>query len=215
MAHINLLPWREKLRNQQKQTYLTVLVALGLGTAALFYLGGMVLDQQIDNQRTRNNYLQSQISILDAQIAQINKIKEQKDAIEKRMALIEQLQVSRNIAPAVLDELARIVPPGVSFKSLRRTKDQITIEGLSDSNNRLSNFMRALEQSTIFSAGELSSIVADTSASDAVSGYTLKFSILEFSLVQNSSTPATSTSAASTSNTSTSTNSAVNSGVGQ
>ena len=95
------------------------------------------------------------------------------------MALIEQLQSSRNLAPQVLDELARTVPQGVSFKSLQRTGSSIQVRGTSESNNRLAEFMRQIETSRVFSAGELSSIVADTSASDAVSEFTLTFSITE------------------------------------
>jgi type IV pilus assembly protein PilN len=54
---------------------------------------------------------------------------------------------------------------------------QIEVRGTSESNNRLAEFMRQLEKSKVFTAGDLSSIVADTSASDAVSEFTLTFSI--------------------------------------
>lgn len=177
MAHINLLPWREQQRQHQKQQYLAGLVAVAAIVGLLFWFIGQAIDQQISNQNARNTFLQSEIAVLDAQIAAIQKIKESKSAIEQRMALIEQLQASRNIAPSVFDELARVVPPGVSFKSMRRAGNMIEIEGISESNNRLSDFMRKLEASAVFTGGDLSSIVADTSASDAVSDFTLRFSI--------------------------------------
>ncbi|HBN99529.1 MAG TPA: pilus assembly protein CpaD, partial [Alteromonas macleodii] len=56
--------------------------------------------------------LEREIAVLDAQIAEIKKVKDSKNAIEQRMALIEQLQASRNVAPIVFDELAKLVPPG-------------------------------------------------------------------------------------------------------
>ncbi|MBT0586092.1 PilN domain-containing protein [Alteromonas oceanisediminis] len=177
MAHINLLPWRENLRQRQKQQYLGVLFITAVFVGLIFWFVGAAIDQQIRNQQARNNYLQDQINVLDAQISQIKTIKDAKAAIEQRMALIEQLQTSRNVAPKVFDELARIVPPGVAFRSMTRTGNRIDIDGISDSNNRLSDFMRRLETSTVFTNGVLSSIVADTTSTDAVSEFKLTFTI--------------------------------------
>ncbi len=177
MAHVNLLPWREQRRLKQKKQYVIVLGLVALITFLIFWLIGQFIDQQISNQNARNQYLTTEIAALESQIAEIKKIKESKAAIEQRMALIEQLQSSRNLAPQVFDELARIVPQGVSFKSLQRTDAVIQVRGTSESNNRLAEFMRRLEASNVFTSGELSSIVADTSASDAVSEFTLTFAI--------------------------------------
>lgn len=177
MAHVNLLPWRESLRKQQKQNYLALLLGVALSVLGVAYAVGMFIDALIDNQNRRNNYLQQEITILDAQIAQIRDIREQKEAIEKRMALIEQLQTSRNVAPIILDELVKVVPPGISFRNLSRTANQMEVTGVSESNNRLANFMRNLQESKVFIDSELSSIVADTSASDAVSDFKLTFRI--------------------------------------
>jgi type IV pilus assembly protein PilN len=177
MAHINLLPWRESLRQREKQQYLGILFVVAVFVGLIFWFVGVAIEQQISNQQVRNDYLQKEISVLDAQIQKIKTIREAKAEIEQRMALIEQLQTSRNIAPQVFDELARIVPPGVAFRTMVRTGNRIDIDGISDSNNRLSDFMRRLEASKVFTSGVLSSIVADTSSSDAVSEFKLTFSI--------------------------------------
>jgi type IV pilus assembly protein PilN len=115
--------------------------------------------------------------VLDAQIAKIKGIKEDKKAIEQRMALIEQLQTSRNVVPHILDELAILVPPGLSFRTMSRKGNLIEIVGVSESNNRLSDFMRRLQESEVFLRGDLSSIKADTSATDAVSEFKITFNI--------------------------------------
>lgn len=177
MAHINLLPWREQQRQYDKKQYLGGLIAVAAIVGLIFWFGGQAIDQRISNQQSRNAYLNAEIVTLDAQIAEIQKIKENKSAIEQRMALIEQLQASRNVSPIVFNELAKIVPPGVSFKSMRRSGNQIEIEGISDSNNRLSDFMRKLESSDVFSSGDLSSIVADPEGDKAISEYTIRFQI--------------------------------------
>ncbi|BFT28938.1 PilN domain-containing protein [Alteromonas sp. D210916BOD_24] len=177
MAHINLLPWREQQRQQQKQRYLAALLAVAALVGLLFWFIGQAIDQQIKNQNARNQYLTQEIAVLDAQIAQIKKVKDSKNAIEQRMALIEQLQASRNVAPIVFDELAKLVPPGVAFESMVRSGNQIAIEGTSDSNNRLSDFMRSLDNSNVFVGAEISTIKSDNSSARATNSFALTFSI--------------------------------------
>jgi len=177
MAHINLLPWRESRRAEHKKNYLTLLAALALGAIGLMFGVGNVLDKMTDNQNYRNNFIEQETALLDQQIEKIKNIKKDKEAIEQRMALIEQLESSRNAVPIVLDELVRLVPHGLSFRSFSRQGNLIEILGVSESNNRLADFMRQLEDSTVFSSGELSSIKADTSALEAVSEFKLTFTI--------------------------------------
>ena len=177
MAHINLLPWRESRRAEQKKSYLTLLALLGFIAIGLMFGVGNVLDKMTDNQNHRNSFIEQQTALLDQQIEKIKDIKKDKQAIEQRMALIEQLESSRNAVPIVLDELVRLVPPGLSFRSFSRQGNLIEILGISESNNRLADFMRQLEDSTVFSSGELSSIKADVSALEAVSDFKLTFTI--------------------------------------
>ena len=177
MAHINLLPWRESRRAEQKKNYLTLLAALALTAIGLMFAAGNVLNKMTDNQNYRNSFIEQETALLDQQIEKIKNIKKDKEAIEQRMALIEQLESSRNAVPIVLDELVRLVPHGLSFRSFSRKGNLIEILGVSESNNRLADFMRQLQDSTVFSSGELSSIKADTSALEAVSDFKLTFTI--------------------------------------
>jgi type IV pilus assembly protein PilN len=177
MAHVNLLPWREEQRQKDKKQYLGSLIFIALIVFLAFWLLGEFIEKQIRNQEFRNNYLTQEISILDAQIARIRDIKTTKSAISQRMALIEQLQVSRNVSPIIFDELARIVPNGVSFEKMSRNGNRIELVGVSESNNRLSSFMRNLQASEVFTNGELSSLKADAASLNAVSNFKLTFSL--------------------------------------
>lgn len=177
MAHVNLLPWREEQRQKDKKQYLGSLIFIALVVFLAFWLLGEFIEKQIRNQEFRNNYLKQEISILDAQIARIRDIKTTKSAIAQRMALIEQLQVSRNVSPILFDELAQIVPNGVSFEKMSRSGNRIEIVGISESNNRLSSFMRNLQASEVFNNGELSSIKADASSQNALSNFKLTFNL--------------------------------------
>jgi type IV pilus assembly protein PilN len=177
VAHVNLLPWREAQRQRNKKQYIGSLVVISIVVLAVFWVLGEFIETQIRNQNSRNNFLEQQIGVLDTQIERIKNIRNTKAEIAQRMALIEQLQISKNVSPIVFDELARIVPAGVSFEKMSRSGNLIEIVGISESNNRLSAFMRNLEQSEVFTSGELSSITADVSTSNAVSDFKLTFSI--------------------------------------
>ena len=177
MAHVNLLPWREKQRQYQKQQYLMGLLAVAAIVGLAFWFVGQAIDKQISNQNSRNQFLTTEIALLDAQIAEIQKVKDSKSAIEQRMALIEQLQASRNVAPVVFNELAKLVPQGVAFESMKRVGNLIEIEGISDSNNHLSDFMRSLDASEVIVSAELSSIKSDSASARAISSFTLTFLI--------------------------------------
>jgi type IV pilus assembly protein PilN len=139
--------------------------------------GGSFLDSMIAAQKARNQFLEKENAILDVRIGKIATVKEQKKNIEMKISLIQQLQQHRNVSPKVLNELANIVPPGVTFRKFTRKENQIEIIGISDSNNRLADFMRRLESSETFIDGELSSIVADTSTTEGVSDFKLTFNV--------------------------------------
>ena len=177
MSHINLLPWREKQREKHKQLYVALLGLLSAATVGLVMAGGSFLDSMIAAQKARNQFLEKENAILDVRIGKIATVKEQKQNIEMKISLIQQLQQHRNVSPKVLNELANIVPPGVTFRKFTRQENQIEIIGISDSNNRLADFMRRLESSETFIDGELSSIVADTSTTEGVSDFKLTFNV--------------------------------------
>ena len=91
MAHVNLLPWREQQRQLQKKNYLGFLALVALTIGLIFWVAGQTIEQQTQHQNARNTFLTQEIAKLDAQISQIQKIKDKKSAIEQRMALIGQL----------------------------------------------------------------------------------------------------------------------------
>jgi len=179
MAKINLLPWRDSLRQSQKRQYIASLGLIAVVVFGLFWLAGTMIDQKIRNQDARNDFLKQEISVLDAQIDEIRRIKEAKGEIVLRMSLIEQLQVSRSATPIIFEELANLIPAGVAFSSVKREGDDIILVGTSESNNRLSAFVRGLETSEIFTNPVLSSIVADATAANAISNFELSMSLTE------------------------------------
>ncbi len=162
MARINLLPWREQLREERKQRFLVAMVAfIGLG-AGLVFLAAQYLNAQIENQMARNEFVRKEIAVLDARIKEISELKTKKEQLLERMKIIQDLQGNRPVIGRVFDQLVRTLPDGVYFSSVKMAGKAITIAGAAESNNRVSNLMRNLDASEWLEAPNLSEVKAVT-----------------------------------------------------
>ena len=162
MARINLLPWREQLREERKQRFLVAMVAfIGLG-AGLLFLAAQYLNAQIETQMARNEFVRKEIAVLDARIKEISELKTKKEQLLERMKIIQDLQGNRPVIGRVFDQLVRTLPDGVYFSSVKMAGKAITIAGAAESNNRVSNLMRNLDASEWLELPNLSEVKAVT-----------------------------------------------------
>ena len=147
MIYINLLPWRAQRRAQrQKQFYATTVVAAIVG-AALVLAGVTYMNSRIDHQEARNQMLQSEIRVLDRQIARIRDIDRQRQNVVDRIEVIQTLQASRPEAVHLFDQMVRTLPEGTFFQELRQEGDRIRLVGRAESNARISALMRRVDAS--------------------------------------------------------------------
>lgn len=150
MIRINLLPHREEKRKAKRQQFYA-LSGLILVLAALIVLFGWTLNERsISVQEEKNTFLNAEIEKLNKQIAQIKSLKDEIGILLKKKEVIETLQRDRGQAVTLLIEVARQVPEGVYLKSLRQAGMKVTLTGNSQSNSRVSELMRNLEQSPAF-----------------------------------------------------------------
>lgn len=160
MARINLLPWREQLREERKREFLVLLFGVLIIGAGIIFLFDRFYRGEISHQRARNDFIQREMLVLDARIAEISQLRQQKEQINARMAVIQDLQGSRPLIVRIFDELVKALPAGVYFNSLRRRGDQLEIQGIAESNNRVSELMRRLDESDWFTNPNLQQISA-------------------------------------------------------
>lgn len=177
MIRINLLPHRElKRKRQQQQFFIALGVVAGLGATVWFathtYLGG-----QLEEQNGRNAYLESEIAILDKQIAEIKKVQEQTTALLQRKKIVESLQANRAETVYLLDQLVRQLPDGVYLKGVQQKGNKVSINGFAQSNARVSTFMRNLESSPYLEKPNLVEIHAITDKTSRLSEFSLSVSL--------------------------------------
>ncbi|MFV3371590.1 type 4a pilus biogenesis protein PilN [Pseudomonas sp. NY15435] len=162
MARINLLPWREQLREERKQRFLVILGAVLLASGAVIFLGDQYFNSAIENQGARNDFLRKEIAVLDARIKEISELKTRRQQLLERMKIIQDLQGNRPIIGRVFDQLVRTLPDGVFFTELKMSGKSIAIAGAAESNNRVSNLMRNLDASEWLTSPNLTEVKAVT-----------------------------------------------------
>lgn len=178
MAHINLLPWRERLREERRREFLNVLVGIVIIAGGLVLLVDRYFVAEITTQSARNNFIRAEIAILDERVAEITELRQQKEDIRARMNVITDLQGTRPLIVRMFDELVKTLPDGVYYKTLERTGETIAIEGVAESNSRITELLRNLESSDWFREPDLSDIsAADASANSLTEAFTFSLQV--------------------------------------
>jgi type IV pilus assembly protein PilN len=177
MIRINLLPHRAEKRRARKTQYIALAVASALLGALLIALVQGFLSAKISYQERRNTYLKQEIAVLDKQIEEIKKLREQTNSLLARKNVVERLQSTRTDVVHLLDQMLRILPDGVYLKTIKQTGSKITMVGYAQSNARVSTLMRAIEDSPWLDTPVLIEIHAASISSARVSEYTLTFNL--------------------------------------
>ncbi|MBT3205921.1 MAG: PilN domain-containing protein [Gammaproteobacteria bacterium] len=147
MTRINLLPWREELRQERQKQFMTLLVLTIILAAAIVGLIHFQMNSKIDYQSSRNDYLSKEISKLDNEIAEISELQKVRKSLVERMDIIQDLQASRPSIVHLFTEIVSTVPNGVFIKSLEQNNNTLKLTGEAESNARVSSYMRNLSNS--------------------------------------------------------------------
>ncbi len=177
MANINLLPWREELRQEKQRQYLSVLGLVAILGVAVGWSIYTYYDTQIDNQRGRNKLLQTEIQKLDSKIKEIETLEKERLELVERMNLIQDLQRSRPQIVHVFDEIVTNIPEGVNLASVERKGNDLIFNGVAESAPRVSKFMRNISTSKWLELGPLEKINDDKDSAAGRKNFLLKTKI--------------------------------------
>ena len=187
MILINLLPHREAARKRRREAFQATMFAsflAGLLIVAAIY---WIFQNQIEAQQGKNAFLRSEIQVLERQIKEIATLEEEITALRARQKAVEDLQSDRNLPVHLLNELVKQLPDGVYITSLKQTDQTVVMQGMAQSNERVSEMLRNLSNNTPWlSKPELVEIVASNLALSArdqrrVSTFNLRFQLVRSS----------------------------------
>jgi type IV pilus assembly protein PilN len=161
MARINLLPWRAERQKARQKQFFTMLALSALAGLALWFAVDTFYDMQIEGQRARNNYLDQEIAKAKERTKEIEELELKKSRLLTRKKVIEELQSNRSQMVHLFDSLVRTIPDGVVLTSIKQESEILTLEGRTQSNARISTYMRNFETSGWMSSPDLSIIQAE------------------------------------------------------
>lgn len=160
-THINLLDWRKARREKRKQDFVA---SIGLGVAVaggLVAAGWMLVNGQLAHQEARNNFLRAEIKEMDKQLTEIQELERVRSNLIARMRVIEELEASRTASVHFFDEIVNTLPEGVNLTSLKQQGANVTLDGIAESNGRISTYMKNLDASPWFTDPRLVVIKTD------------------------------------------------------
>jgi type IV pilus assembly protein PilN len=160
---INLLPHREAARKRKRELFFAT---LGVSAVVGGVIAGVIFlwfQAQISAQQNQNVYLQNEIKRLEGQIKDIASLQSEIAALRARQQAVEDLQSDRNLPVHLLNELVRQLPDGVYITTMKQLNQVVTIQGVAQSNERVSELLRNLaNNSEWLTRPELVEIVAAT-----------------------------------------------------
>jgi type IV pilus assembly protein PilN len=177
MMRINLLPHREEKRKARRTQFYALLGAVFVVAIVVWGIGFTVIAERIDQQNDANDFLRSEIAMLDKQIAEIRNLKQQTDALLARKRVIELLEANRAETVHVFNEFAERVPEGIYLRRINQAGQRINITGYAQANARVSALMHNLEESPIFERPELVQIQAEVVGGRRLSAFNMYVTI--------------------------------------
>ena len=150
MARINLLPWREEKRRERQRQFMSSLLLTAILGVVLVFFTGFIFDQKISHQQSRNELVQREIKALEIRIKRIDELERTRARLISRKQVIERLQASRSTTVELLDKLAKTIPVGVTLTTIKQQGAELSLIGTSQSNARVSAYLRELEANDLF-----------------------------------------------------------------
>ena len=178
MMRINLLPHREIRRKQQQKQFFTALGLTAVVGALMAYGVYFLLDEEHDNQVNRNKYLTAEIAKVDKEIEEINRLKEQTASLLARKQVVETLQANRADTVHLLDQLVRQLPDGMYLRAVKQQGTKVTINGVTQSQARVSTLMRNLESSQRLGNPALIEIKATKEGTTRANDFTMNVNVV-------------------------------------
>ncbi|OGS44917.1 MAG: hypothetical protein A2539_04375 [Elusimicrobia bacterium RIFOXYD2_FULL_34_15] len=167
MTKINLIPKESIIKESHPE-----MTALLLTIISLLIL---VLGYTYIAKLTKRSSIKKEIVVVDSELAQLQtvidqiaRIKAQKDAINAKKTALESLNKSRLVYPIFMEDLVKILPPGMWLLNLN-TKSvesimQINFNASAYDNYIIADLLQALENSNKFNSPEISGITTSVSA---------------------------------------------------
>lgn len=158
LHNINLLPWREQLRNHRTQKFkrlvgLSVLVAIVIQA-----LTGIFIDAQVSSHKDRLAVLNDEFVKIKQQQADLERIRSELTEVRGRQIKLVDLRARTDLISQFIESLPNHIPLGVFLVSLQLVDNKVDMVAISRETANIKTLLNALDASTQFSQVSIHSI---------------------------------------------------------
>jgi type IV pilus assembly protein PilN len=156
MIKINLLPYREKEKKEDLTRQIVIITLAFVGFLLIIGSVHLYFSMSIGTLENSIKIQEDKLAALTKVIGDIEMYKNDKAILEKKLAIINNLEENRLAPVRMLDELTTMVPiKDVWLEKLSEKGTDITIEGMARSNIAVAHFMKNLSGSTFIKSVDL------------------------------------------------------------
>ena len=177
MIRINLLPHREEAKKAKREQFYVLTGLVSVLAALIVFAVYTLIDGQISLQAGNNDFLKQEIAVLDKQLDQIKRLKEQTQALLSRKQVIENLQRDRGETVYLLSEMVKQVPEGVYVRTLKQESLKVSLTGYAQSNARVSALMRNIDASPWLEKPQLIEVKAGVLNGRRINEFSMTFEL--------------------------------------
>jgi len=177
MIRINLLPHREEAKKAKREQFYFLTGLVSVLAALIVFAIYTLIDAQISSQASNNDFLKQEIAVLDKQLEQIKRLKEQTQALLSRKQVIENLQQDRGETVYLLSEMVKQVPEGVYIRTLKQESLKVNLTGYAQSNARVSALMRNIDASPWLEKPQLIEVKAGVLNGRRINEFSMTFEL--------------------------------------
>ncbi len=161
MIQINLLPVRVQKRKEGARQFASIyLLTVVLAMAVIGYLW-ISYDREISARQNELSAVQQEVKKYAGFESALQQLKQQKELVDRKRAIIKDLQSDRDSVVRMLALLSIVVPPDkMWFDKLTQTGNSVTVDGVAQSNEAIVEFMRNLEVSPYIEKGSVNLVLS-------------------------------------------------------
>jgi type IV pilus assembly protein PilN len=157
MIQVNLLPVREARRQAGiRQQAMVLGLTAGLGLLVCVWIHVSIAAKQNAQQR-QIAAAKSELKELEATRAQVEKFRSEREEIERKLKVIDDLEMNRTGPVRLMDEIAMRIPKRMWLTDLSMNAGVLTLEGMSLDAEIVAAFLTSLAESEMISDVELES----------------------------------------------------------
>lgn len=153
MIKINLIPTKrkppKKVTELQQQAVLAGLILVLVGIGLGYHL--MKLNSRIDDLKRDKAAKEARKKEQEKQLEEVKNVEAERKLVQERIAIIDQLKKNQTGPVRLLDEVSRMLPPGVNLTSMVEKSGQVDLTGTAFTNNELVKFIDNLKGNSYFS----------------------------------------------------------------